>query len=82
MNEDTTIIDAEVVNSVETPEVSEAQVAATPDVTPEEAERIIKEDLEKKSRACAEEVNAVLARHGFDIVVGNVSIQIVPKQAK
>lgn len=41
----------------------------------EEAKKLIIKENEKKVKACAEEVNAVLAKHGFAIISGQPILQ-------
>lgn len=43
----------------------------------EEAKKLLIAEQEKKMKACAEEVNAVLEKHGFTIISGQPSL--VPK---
>ena len=42
----------------------------------EEAKKLLQEEQEKKAKACAEEVNQILAKHDMTI---NAIIQIIPK---
>ena len=42
----------------------------------EEAKKLLLEEQQKKAQACAEEVNAVLAKHGYIIVSGPATLQV------
>lgn len=42
----------------------------------EEAKKLLIAENDKKIKACAEEVNAVLNKHGFTIVSGQPTLQL------
>jgi hypothetical protein len=55
-----------------------ADEIVVPAVSVEEAEKVIKAEKEKKMKECAEEINAVLEKHGFTISIAS-SLELKPK---